>query len=80
MKANRLIGRCWAALVLTCGWLGASPAVAADKAELAKKVEAIFRQHCYRCHGEGGKAESELYVLNHDSLVPLRVQPGQGRL
>lgn len=53
---------------------GASTAHA--QTDLPKQAQAILKRHCYRCHGEGGKAESELYVLNHESLVPRRVKPG----
>lgn len=46
------------------------------QADLTKQAQGILKRHCYRCHGEGGKAESELYVLNRESLVPRRVNPG----
>jgi len=64
--------------VVVCGVVNQPVVVAQDKATLAKRVEAIFKQHCYRCHGEGGKAESEFYVLNRESLVsPKRVRVGK---
>lgn len=63
------------AWLIGCG-AGCGASAAETPVELAKKVEAIFRQHCYRCHGERGKAESELYVLDRESLVPKRVTPG----
>ena len=71
---------CLTIVGLMSWWLAidANAVRAADTpAELAKRAQAILKQHCYRCHGEGGKAESELYVLNHESLVPRRVTPGE---
>src|SRR5579872_7374454 len=55
------------------------PCIAADKTvgELSKRAEAILKKNCYGCHGDAGFAESDFYVLDYGSLVPLRIAPGK---
>jgi len=56
----------------------AGPAAADDKTELAAKTAAVFRAHCYRCHGENGAIEGGLnYVGDLSKLVARKkVVPG----
>jgi formylglycine-generating enzyme required for sulfatase activity len=57
---------------LTCILFGSAPAAvhAEDGHEvLAKKARAVLEKHCYRCHGENGRAVSGVYVLNRQRLV-----------
>ena len=45
-------------------------AAAETPAELAKKAQAILKERCYSCHGEGGTAEGGVnYVLDVSRLV-----------
>ena len=48
-----------------------NPAFAAD--ELAQKAQAILKDRCYSCHGEGGAAEGGVnYVLDVPRLISRR--------
>jgi formylglycine-generating enzyme required for sulfatase activity len=38
-------------------------------AELASKARAVLHKHCYRCHGDNGRAVAGVYVLNRQRLV-----------
>src|SRR5262249_708606 len=53
-----------------------NPSDAASR--LAQEVKAVFRTHCYRCHGENGAAEGGFnFILDRDRLVARRkVIPG----
>ncbi len=37
--------------------------------DLARKARAVLEKHCYRCHGDNGRAVSGVYVLNRQRLV-----------
>ena len=55
------------------------PATAADeKQELTAKVQAVFKTHCYRCHGQNGSIEGGLnYIADLSKLVARKkVLPG----
>lgn len=55
-----------------------APAVADDKQALAAKAQAVFKAHCYRCHGQDGAIEGGLnYVTDLSKLVARKkVVPG----
>ncbi|HEY3789691.1 MAG TPA: c-type cytochrome domain-containing protein [Urbifossiella sp.] len=66
---------------LAVGFLFVSsiPASAADEQrELAVKVQAVFKAHCYRCHGQNGSIEGGLnYLADLSKLVARKkVLPG----
>src|SRR5947208_2154921 len=45
-------------------------AVEPDKAELARKAEAVLRANCYRCHGQDGVFEGGMsYILDTAKLI-----------
>jgi WD40 repeat protein/mono/diheme cytochrome c family protein len=56
----------------------ARPAAADEKPELAAKTLAVFKTHCYRCHGQNGAVEGGLnYVADLAKLVARKkVVPG----
>ena len=50
--------------------------VAADA--LAVNAQAVLKQHCFSCHGEGGSNEGGFnFVLNRKRLVRELVVPGE---
>jgi tetratricopeptide (TPR) repeat protein len=67
-------------LVLTV--LGHQAAPGSDKAALAKKVKAVLKANCYRCHGDNGANEGGFnYLLDRGQLVArTKVVPGNPRL
>src|SRR5208282_6886728 len=71
----------WCRLLAALLFLVAAPAFAADEenAVLAKKVQAILKANCYRCHGQEGDVEGGMnYVLDLDKLVQRKkIIPGQ---
>jgi tetratricopeptide (TPR) repeat protein len=61
-----------------CAALLAVPAAEPDRADLARKAHAVFKAHCYRCHGQDGAVEGGLnYVLDFKTLrARKKVVPG----
>jgi serine/threonine-protein kinase len=58
------------ALVLTSFYLTTAHAAYAQPNELAGRVQALFRQHCFSCHGENpAKLKGDLDILNHQHLT-----------
>ncbi len=57
------------------------PAHGADNTALARKVKAILRANCYKCHGENGTNEGGFnYLLDRGQLVSRnKVVPGKHR-
>ena len=56
-------------LTLFC-LFGCSQQLAFSADALATKAQAILKEHCYSCHGEGGLAEGGVnYVLDVQRLV-----------
>jgi WD40 repeat protein len=58
---------------------GTLAAAEPDKAELARKAEAVLRANCYRCHGQDGVFEGGMnYVLDTAKLIARhKVVPGK---
>src|SRR5262245_52204241 len=54
-----------AALLLV---LSLAPRLRADE-PLPAQARAVLTKHCYRCHGENGKAVAGVFVLQRDRLV-----------
>lgn len=59
--------------------LAAAGPAAADEPDLAKQARAVFKTHCYRCHGENGAIEGGLnYIADLSKLVARKkVVPGK---
>src|ERR1700691_4693951 len=59
-------------------WTGNARAAEPEPRELAQKAHAIFKTHCYRCHGQDGANEGGFnYVADLRLLVGRRrVVPG----
>ena len=58
------------AVGLCCWMFLAGVAHAQDAAKLAKRAQAILKEHCYSCHGEAGAAEGGVnYVLEVPRLI-----------
>jgi hypothetical protein len=56
----------------------ARPSAAAD-GELARRAEAVLKDHCQRCHGPDGKAKGGMgYILDRDKLIARKkIVPGK---
>jgi len=56
----------------------AAPAAADQKLELADQAKAVFKAHCYRCHGQNGSIEGGVNYVGDLSKLVLRkkVLPG----
>ena len=65
------------AIGLLLGLSAPAPA-AKEKQELTAKVQAVFKAHCYRCHGQNGAIEGGLnYIADLSKLVARKkVLPG----
>jgi mono/diheme cytochrome c family protein len=55
-------------LLVLAGWTAAANAQPTPD-QLAQKAKAVLRTHCYRCHGDGGRAEAGMFVLNYRKLI-----------
>lgn len=74
MRTGLLVWSAWIfSLSAGCGGSVAEP----DKTTLEEKVRVIFRENCYRCHGEGGSPDADLYVMDHESLLARTIVPGK---
>ena len=71
------------ALILILASCGMNRVSAADpnKSALAQKAQAVFASYCYKCHGEGGRADGGFnYVTELKKLVDTKkVTPGDAR-
>ena len=55
-----------ASLLALAAWTAMAVAQPDD---LAKKAKLVLETHCYKCHGENGRAEAGLFVLNYQKLI-----------
>ena len=57
-------------VIAMCGFVPLVAVAADPPAALAKRAQAILKEHCYECHGEGGAAEGGVnYVLEVPRLI-----------
>jgi formylglycine-generating enzyme required for sulfatase activity len=79
----RSVALCLLACLLLC-WPPAAGRADDTPAELAKKARAVLHKHCYRCHGDNGRAVAGVYVLNRQRLIDRKKlvpgNPGKSRL
>ncbi|HTU21238.1 MAG TPA: hypothetical protein VMG10_24505 [Gemmataceae bacterium] len=60
---------CWLACPLAALLWSSQGFAGESLPDLASKAATVFKTHCHRCHGLGGRAERGVYMLNRDSLI-----------